>query len=98
MDFHLCINSTYQTKKFYTSYKIIAKQAVLLNHQLAKKEYAQINAFLAGGDRVEKNLKALLMKAIESLGGGARKGILSFVNKNLGRSQNIVMRDWVTWM
>ena len=56
---HLCINSTYQTKKFYASYGAVAEQVVLLDCQLAKKDYLQINAFLASGGRVERNLVAL---------------------------------------
>ena len=44
---------------------------MLFDCQLAKKDYLQINAFLAGGGRVERNLEALQMKAIASLGGGA---------------------------
>ena len=56
---HLCINSTSQTKKFYASYRAVAKQAVSLDCQHAKKDYLQINAFLASGDGVERNLKAL---------------------------------------
>ena len=56
---HLCIDSTSQTKKFYASYRAVAEQAMLLNCQLTKKDYLQINAFLAGGSGVKRNLKAL---------------------------------------
>ena len=44
------------------------------------------HAFLANGVRVEKNLKALLMKVTENLGGGAGGEILSSINENLGGS------------
>ena len=47
-----------------------------------KKDYLQINAILASYDKVEKNLKALLMKVTESLASGARKRILSSINEN----------------
>ena len=36
---HLCIDLTSQSKKFYSSYKTVAKQAVSLDRQLAKKDY-----------------------------------------------------------
>ena len=45
---------------------------------------------------MKRNLKALLMKATESLG-GAREGILSSINESLGRSHSIVVRDLVAW-
>ena len=94
---HFCINLIFETKKFYASYRAVAKQAVLLDCQLAKKDYLQINTFLASGSRVEKNLKALLIKAIKSLGGRARGKILSFINESLGGSYSIVARDWIAW-
>ena len=56
------------------------------DYQLAKKNYLQINAFLASGDRVEKNLKALQIKVTASLGGGAIGRILSSINESLGGS------------
>ena len=68
------------------SYRAVAKQAVLLDCQLAKKNYLQINAFLASGGGVERNLKALQMKTTANLGGGVIKGTLSSINKNLGGS------------
>ena len=68
------------------SYGTIAKQAVLLDYQLAKKDYLQINAFLASGGGVERNLEALQMKAIASLDGGAIGGTISSINKNLSGS------------
>ena len=71
----------------------MAKQAVLLNCQLAKKDYLQINAFLASSGGVEKNLKALLMKTTESLGDRARRKILSSINESLGESHSIVVKD-----
>ena len=39
--------------------------------QLVKKNYLQMNAFLASGGGVERNLEALQMKTTASLGGGA---------------------------
>ena len=81
---HLCIDSTSQTKKFYASYGAVAKQAMLLDCQLAKKDYLQINAFLAIGGGVERNLDALQMKATASLGDGAIGGTLSSINESLG--------------
>ena len=57
-----------------------------LDRQLAKKGYLQINAFLASGGGVERNLEALQMKATASLGGGAIGGTLSSINKSLGGS------------
>ena len=92
---HLCINSNYQTKKFYASYRAIAEPVVLLDCQLAKKDYLQINAFLASSSRVESNLKALLMKATESCGGKAKREIQNSTNKSSGGSQSVVIRDWV---
>ena len=52
-----------------------------------------MNAFLASGGRVDKNLKALLMKATESLGGGVREKILSYIHKILGGSNSVVVKD-----
>ena len=66
---------------------------MLLDCRLAKKDYLQINAFLPSGDRVEKNLKILLIKATKSLSSGARRKILNFINKSLDRIHNIVVRD-----
>ena len=60
-----------------------------LNCQLAKKDYLQINSFLASAGRVEKNLEALQMKAIASLGGGAIGGTLSSINESLGGSHHV---------
>ena len=57
-----------------------------LDRQLAKKDYLQINAFLASGGGVERNLEALQMKATASLGGGAIGLTLSSINKSLGGS------------
>ena len=59
---------------------------MLLDRQLAKKDYLQINAFLASGGGVERNLEALQMKATASLGGGAIGGTLSSINESLGGS------------
>ena len=69
------------------SYRAVAKQGVSLDRQLAKKDHLQINAFLASGDRVEKNLEALQIKATASLGGGVIGETLSFIDKSLGGSQ-----------
>lgn len=60
-----------------------------------QKNNLQINAFLASGNRMEKNLEALLIKVTESLGGEARREILSSINKSLSERHNIVARDWV---
>ena len=59
-----------------------------LDRQFAKKDYLQINAFLASGGEVERNLKALQMKATASLGGGAIGGTLSSINESLGGSHH----------
>ena len=74
-------------------YGAVAKQAILLDCQLVKKDYLQINAFLTSGGRVEKNLKALLIKATKSFGDRARKRILSSINESLGESHSVVTRD-----
>ena len=57
-----------------------------LQRQLAKKDYLQINAFLAGGGGMEKNFKALQIKDTASLVGRAIRGALSFINNSLGES------------
>ena len=85
-----------QTKKFYASYGAVAKQAVLLDCQLAKKDNLQINAFLASGGGVEMNLDALLIKTTKSLDGGARGKILGFIDDSFGGSHSVVVRDQVT--
>ena len=59
---------------------------MLLDRQLAKKNYLQINAFLASGSRMERNLESLQIKATASLGGGAIGGTLSCINESLGGS------------
>ena len=59
---------------------------MLLDCQLAKKDYLQINAFLASSGGVERNLKALQMKATASFGGEAIGGTLSSINESLGES------------
>ena len=56
---------------------------MLLDCQLAKKDYLQINAFLANGGGVEKNLEALQMKATASFGGGAIGKTLALLMKAL---------------
>ena len=68
------------------SYRAVAKQVVLLNRQLAKKNYLQINAFLASGGEVEWNFEALQMKATASLGDEGIGGTLSSINKSFGGS------------
>ena len=57
-----------------------------LDRQLAKKDYLQINAFLASGGGVERNLEALQMKVTASLGSGAIGKTLSSINESLGGS------------
>ena len=57
-----------------------------LDRQLAKKDYLQINAFLASGGGVERNLEALQMKATASLSSGAIGRTLSSINESLGGS------------
>ena len=59
---------------------------MLLDCQLAKKNYPQIIAFLSSGGGVERNLEALQMKTTASLGGGAIEGTFSFINESLGAS------------
>ena len=59
---------------------------MLLDCQLAKKDYLQINAFLANGGGVERNLEALQMKSTTSFGGGAIEGTLSSINESLSGS------------
>ena len=61
---------------------------MLLDCQLAKKNYLQINAFLASGGEVERNLEALQMKATTSLGGRAIGRTFSSINKSLSRSDH----------
>ena len=85
---HLCIDSTFQTEKFYTSYGAVAKQTVSLNRQLAKKDYLYIIAYLASSGEVERNLEALLIKGTESLGGRAIGGTLSSINESLSGSHH----------
>ena len=70
---------------------------MLFDRKIAKKDYLQINVFLASDDRMEKNLEALLMKATKSLDGRARGGILNSINESLSGSHNIIVRDWVAW-
>ena len=45
-----------------------------------------MNAFLASGGKVKRNLKALLIKITESLSDRAKKRILSSINKSLSGS------------
>ena len=54
--------------------------------QLTKKDYLQINAFLANGGGVEGNLEVLQIKATANLGSRAIGGTLSFINESLGGS------------
>ena len=70
----------------------------VLDHILAYMIISLITTalyFLASDGKREKNLKALLIKAIESLGSGTSRGILSSINKNLGGSYSIVIKDQV---
>ena len=60
-----------------------------------QKDNLQINAFLASGGRVKKNLEALLRKTIESFGGGAKKKIPSSINESLVKSHSVLVRDQV---
>ena len=64
----------------------------MLDCQLAKKDYLQINSFLASSDGVEKNLKALQIKAHINLGGRAIGETLSSINESLGESYRI--KQW----
>ena len=68
---------------------------MLLDYQIAKKDYLQINPFLASGARVEKNFEVLLMKATESLGDGAKEKIVSSINENLDGCHSVAVRDWL---
>ena len=45
--FYLCINLIFQTKKFYVTYKAIAKQEVLLDYQLSKKKLSTDQCLLS---------------------------------------------------
>ena len=62
---------------------------MLFDCQLAKKDYLQINTFLASGGEVKKNLEALQMKATTSFGAGAIRGTFSSINKSLGGSHRV---------
>ena len=53
-----------------------------------KKDYLQINAFLGSDIRIEKNIKALQMKTIASLGGGAIGETLISINESLDGSHH----------
>ena len=53
-----------------------------------RKDYIQIIAFLASGGGVEKNLKALQMKTIMSLGGRAIRKTFSSINESLDGSHH----------
>ena len=68
------------------------KQCCLIA-SLQEKNSLQIITFLASGGRIEKNFEALLMKVIESLGGGTRRKILSSINESLGGSHRSSKRD-----
>ena len=59
---------------------------MLLDCQLAKKDYLQINTFLTNGGGVERNFKALQMKTTTSLGDRGIGGTLSSINKSLDGS------------
>ena len=61
------------------------KQCCLIA-SLQGKDYLQINAFLAGGSRVKRNLKTLLIKATKSFSGKAGGEILNSINKSLDGS------------
>ena len=73
------------------------QQTRLFDCQLARKGYLQINAFVASGGRVEKNLEALLMKATESVSGEVREIILNSINESFSGSHNVVIRDQIAW-
>ena len=78
---HPCIDSTYLNLEVLC----ILRNCRLLDCEFASKLSTNYT-FLASGIRVEKNLKALFMKTTKSLSGVVRREILSFINKNLGRS------------
>ena len=59
---------------------------MLLDCQLAKKDYLQINTFLASGGKVERNLEILQMKTTINLGSGAIGETLSSINESFGGS------------
>ena len=63
---------------------LLNKQCCLIASSQGK-DYLQINAFLANGGRVERNLEALQMKTTASLGSGAIRETLSSIER-LGRS------------
>ena len=69
---------------------------ILQSRQLLDCWFAKILfinlAFQASDIRIERNLKALLMKTTESLGGKAERKILSSINKNFGWSYSVVIK------
>ena len=77
---------TIKIKKFYAPYRAVAKQPVSFDCQLAKKDYLQINTFLASGGKGERNLESLQMKATASFSSGAIGRTLGSINENLGGS------------
>ena len=52
------------------------------------------HAFQASGIKAKRNLKALLIKKIDSLCGGAVREILGIINENLDRSYNVLAKTW----
>ena len=38
------------------------------------------------------------MKTIKSFGGEAKKKCLNSMNKSLGRSESVLVRDWFAWI
>ena len=75
---HLDFNSTYLN--FEVLYILQNRQ--LFDCQVVKR-LSTNQVFLASNVRVKRNFKALLMKAIKSLGSRVEREIPSFINKNL---------------
>ena len=73
------------------------KECHLIVH-LQKRNYLQINVFLASRDTVERNFKVLLIKAIKNFLSRAREEILIFINKNLNTIFNVIVKRLVAQM
>ena len=67
-----------------------------LNCQLARK-LSTDHAVLASSVRVEKNLKALLMKTTNNIGEGVVKKILGLINKSLDANY-CIEQEWEIWV
>ena len=68
---------------------------MLLDYQLAKRRLSTNQFFLISGGKMERNLKALMMKATKSLDSEAKSKVLRSINKSLDKNYNIVMKNLV---